>query len=144
MSVVADVFEFLEDSGVTGGSTGWTLLRRRMNDAVGDQVIVLTEDGGMAPEIGRSSGIGDSAMRDLGVQIMVRAGPWDGDASQEMAEDIFGLLHGLTCVEMGSTEYVRVAAQTAGPIFAGFDEKGRPLHTIAFRCMTRAFAPTGG
>lgn len=135
MGLVDDVYDFLEAQGIAGGSTDWALFRRRVNDTR-DRIVVLTEDGGIPPEIGRMDGIGDSAFKDPAVQTIVRAEAWNGDASEAKSQEIFDALHGRSCVMLGSTEYIRVAANTAGPIFAGFDENGRPTHTLSYRCKT--------
>jgi hypothetical protein len=108
-------------------------VRRRMTDAaVGDRVVVVTEDGGSLPEI-VDVGIGDSAMMDVGVLLMVRAAQWDGDASFVKAAAVLTALHGLRNVTVGGSGtpmYYRVRARTGEPVFAGYDEKGRPLHTV--------------
>jgi len=139
MSAVQDVYDYLLDYGIAGGVTGWDLVRRRLTDTpVGDQVVVISEDGGPPPEIPSASGLGDSAMKDVGVQVMVRAAAWDGDASAQKAEEVYNALHGQRAVLLGSTEYMRVAARTGEPIFIGFDEQGRPRHTISFLMLTNA------
>lgn len=133
MGVVSDVFTYLEAQGVAGGSTDWDLLRRRVADKdVTDQLVVLTEDGGGVPEIAESPGIGDSALKDMGVQVLVRGNPWDGDSSLTKAVEIFDTLHGLLDTLVGATTYLRVRAQTGEPVFVGFDERGRPRHTMSF------------
>lgn len=133
MSVVDDLDSFLETQGIAGGSTTWTLLRRRVTDEPAeDQLVVLTEDGGLSPEISEDEGIGDSALADMGVLVTVRAGAWDGDASFDKAMEIFTALHGQLDVLLGSNTYMRVRARTAEPVFIGFDDQGRPRHTIAF------------
>jgi len=137
MSVVSDVYAYLEAQGLAGGSTGWTLVRRRLMDAPAeDQLVAVQEDGGLAPESAASAGIGDSAMQDIGVQVMVRAVPWDGDACAAKAQAIFAALHGQRDITLGSTLYYRVRALTPEPIFLGFDDRGRPRHTISFYCLT--------
>lgn len=138
MSVVDDVFHYLEMNGLAGGSTDWTLLRRRMvDDPAHDRCVVVNEDGGVAPEFGAAEGIGDSAMRDPAVMVTVRAAEWDGDASQAKGEEVRAALHGLRDVTLGlggSPRYYRVRAQSE-LIFAGFDPQGRPHHTISFRLL---------
>ena len=132
MGVVADVYSYLEAQGLAGGSTDWTLLRRRLvDDPASDQIVVLTEDGGLAPECGATEGIGDSALQDVGIQVAVRAGPWDGDAGAAKAQEILTALHGLRDTTLGSHTYRRVRAQTPEPIFLGFDARGRPRHTLS-------------
>ena len=133
MSVVSDLYTYLEAEGIAGGSTGWDLMRRRETDTpASDQLVVLSEDGGPEPEIAEASGIGDSALKDIGVQAMVRAGAWDGDASATKAQAIVTALHGEREITVGLTTYMRVRARTAEPVFVGFDALGRPRHTVAF------------
>ena len=137
MSVVEDLYEYLVGEGVAAGSTGWTILRRRIMDApAGDQLIVLTEDGGALPAIPAEEGIGASAESDPAVQVRVRAKAWDGDASAAKAGEIFTLLHGKRNLIMNGNLYLRVRAQTAQPVFMGFDSKSRPEHTISFQFLT--------
>jgi hypothetical protein len=134
MGVVSDVFAFLEAEGLAGGSTAWTLLRRRVMDSPAEnQLVVVTEDGGPRPEIPALDGsMGDSAFKDSGVQVRVRGEPWDGDSCATKAQEIFDALHGKRNIVVGSTEYLRVRAQTAEPLFIGFDEQGRAQHTMSF------------
>lgn len=135
-TAVNDLYLFLEAQGLAGGSTGWDLVRRRMMDEpVDNQVVVLAEDGGVAPEIKETSGLGDTALEDPAVLVTVRANEWDSDASRAKAGDIMAALHGQRNITVGQTTYLRIVAQTPEPIFAGFDEKGRPLHTISFRML---------
>lgn len=141
MSTVSDLFTYLESEGIAGGVTSWGLVRRRMHDDQ-DQLVALTEDGGPMPEIGATEGIGDSAVTDPSVLVSVRGAPWDGDAAQAKAEEVMEALHGLLGVTLGSTRYDRIAANTAAPVFAGFDKNGRPLCTISFRCMRSVTVPT--
>ncbi len=145
MSAVDDVFTYLGPSpgqGLAGGATGWALVRRRMGDppTFADQAVVVAEDGGPTPEIKAASGIGAAAVQDPGVLVTVRAGAWDGDASKVKAAAILAALHGKLNIQLvsGGTTYYRVRAMTPEPIFAGFDETGRPRHTIAFRLLAAA------
>jgi hypothetical protein len=106
-----------------------------------NQLVVVTEDGGSEPEISvpaSPGGIGDSALHDIGVLVTVRAGPWDGDASAVKAQEIFDALHGQRSITLGSMPYMRVRARTPEPIFAGFDDNGKPRHTIAFMLLREA------
>lgn len=137
-AAVDDMFEYIKTLGLTGGVTGWLLQRRRLSDTGGDQVVVVSEDGGVGPEIPVSAGIGDSALEDPAVMVTVRAKAWDGPASAEKANAVLAALHGLRGVQLfpptGDT-YLGIRAQTPAPIFAGFDGQGRPLHTISFRML---------
>lgn len=139
MSIVDDLYAYLESTGFTGGSTGWAAMRRRLMDEPAlDQVVVITEDGGPPPEIAAGEGIGDAALADVGVLLTVRAAQWDGDASYVKAEDIRTALHGLRDVVLGASgaaSYLRVRAMTPEPVFLGYDDRGRPRHTIAFRLL---------
>ncbi len=138
-SVVDDVFHYITEHGIAGESTDWALLRRRMMDApVSDQLVVVAEDGGNLPEIADGAGIGDSAMQDVGVLITVRGAAWDSDASLTKAQEILTSLHGLRSTVLGSSGgplYLRVRAMTSEPVFAGYDDTGRPRHTIALRLL---------
>jgi len=141
VSAVDDVFTFIGAGGspLAGGNSGWSLVRRKMgDDPIEDQVVVVAEDGGVLPEIKANSGIGDAAVKDPGVLVTVRAAQWDGDASKAKAAAILAALHGQRNVTLGSTVYYRVRALTPEPIFAGFDDTGRPRHTVAFRLLTAA------
>lgn len=138
MSAVADVTAYLLAQGVAGGATDWGLIRRRLTDTpVPDRVVVVAEDGGSTPEVGAAAGIGDSAMKDVGVLVTVRAAQWFSDDSADKAQEILTLLHGLQDTTLGgSTRYLRIGAVTPEPVWVGFDEQGRPLHTIAFRLLS--------
>lgn len=141
MSLIGDLQSYLEDEGIAGGTTGWLLLRRRVVDAADqsmDQLVVLTEDGGPAPEIGAGEGIGDAAVMDLSIHVLVRAAAWDGDASAAKVAEIEAALHGKLDVLIGSTRCLRVAAQAPQPVFIGFDDLGRPRHTQSFRFLVAA------
>lgn len=146
MGAVDDVYNHILSSGIAGNATGWTLLRRRIMDgpAVGDQIVVIAEDGGALNEISASEGIGDAALYDTGVLVTVRGKAWDGDASGAKAQRILDLLHGLRNAVVGADDqrYLRVAAMTPEPVFAGYDDTGRPLHTIAFRMLALATPQT--
>jgi len=137
MGVVEDVQSYLVSEGVVDGSTDWPSVRRNRHDD-SDRLVVITEDGGPAPQIARDEGIGDAAVKDCGVHILVRAERQNGDAAYEKAREIMDALHGLAGEELGSTEYIRVMALTSEPVFLR-DETERPLFTIAFRLM----APVG-
>ncbi len=144
MSAVDDVYTYLGPSpgqGFFGGATGWDGFRRRFADAPAkDQSVVVAEDGGRSPEIKATSGLSGAgtALQDIGVMVTVRAGAWDGDASKAKAIAILAQLHGQRNVQLvsGGVVYHRVRAMTPEPVFAGFDDTGRPRHTIAFRLLT--------
>lgn len=137
MSTVDELFTFIEDQGLAGGSTEWTLLRRRIMDApANDRLVVVTEDGGLEAEIAAQEGIGDAALADPAVMVTVRAEAWNGDATAQKAAAIFAALHGRQgTLISGGASYLRVRAQTPEPVFAGYDERGRPMHTVSFRLL---------
>lgn len=135
MGVVDDVYSYLAAQALAGGATGWDLLRRRLMDApAGDQLVVVSEDGGAAPEWPEAAGIGDSALTAPGVLVTVRAGAGDSDASYEKAQAIYSDLHGKRDVTLmsGGAQYLSIRSRTPEPIFAGFDDRSRPLHTVSF------------
>jgi len=137
MGLVADAYAFLVAQNIVEGSTGWKLRRRRL-DETANQLVVLTEDGGDVPEIATVEGIGDAALKDVGLHVIVRGEPWDGDGSFTKAQEIHSLLHGQLGVTMGANFYHRLQARTAEPLFAGYDERGRPTHSISFLGLTDA------
>jgi hypothetical protein len=143
VGLVADVQAYLGTLSpeVIDGSTEWPSVRRRVNDALGHQLVVITEDGGAEPETPSASGIGDSALAEPAVQIRVRGEPWDGDGALAKAQEIYDALNGLLGVTMGSTIYMRVKAQTAEPVFIGFDTRGRPEFTVSFSAVRSVTAP---
>jgi hypothetical protein len=106
-----------------------------MDSPAADQLVVVSEDGGPLPEIKEAQGIGDAALEDLGVMVRVRAKAWEGDESLLKAQEVLDALHGLRAAMVGSREYLRVRALTPEAIFAGFDDDGRPHHTVAFRML---------
>jgi hypothetical protein len=143
MGVVDDLYTYIGAQNLAGGSTGWQLLRRRMLDPESggvDQQVTISEDGGEAPEIKANNGIGDSALSNPGALITVRAAAWDSDASFAKAAAILAALHGqLSSSLVGSgTVYFRVRTLTSEPVFAGFDDQGRPIHTIGLRLLRAA------
>lgn len=138
MAAIDDVFEYIKSQGLAGGNTGWALLRRRVTDTTSDQEVVVSEDGGVEPEMTAAAGIGDSALEDPAVMVTVRAKAWDGDASRDKADDVLLALHGkcdIVLAPPNGDRYLRIRAQSPAPVFAGFDDQGRPLHTISFRML---------
>jgi hypothetical protein len=145
MGAVDDVQAYLEAHALAGSGTGWDVLRRAQLDPkqgtqlpIGDQLVVLTEDGGQPPEIPSADGIGDSAEADVGVQVLVRGGAYDSDATRDKAEAIRSALHGLLGGAVGATTYLRVRALTPEPVFLGFDDRGRPRHSVSLRLLRAA------
>lgn len=139
-NAVNDVFDYLVAQNLGGGSTQWSIVRRKLMDAPAlDQLIVVSEDGGTV-ETPAAAGIGSAPLADKGVLITVRAKADDSDVSFQKANAILVALHGLRGVELvsGGVLYFGIRAMTPEPVFAGFDDRGRPLHTIAFRLLTDA------
>jgi hypothetical protein len=134
MSLVADVQSYLAALDIIDGSSEWPSVRRHAHDDTA-RLVVLTEDGGGEPETPSPTGIGDSAMMEPAVQVLVRGDPQDSDAAEAKAAEIFVALHGLLQTEVGTMTYARIKAQTPGPLFIGFDESGRPEFTISFRAV---------
>lgn len=137
MSAVDDVFAYLQAQTIGGTTSDWALLRRRMlDDSTAAQALAVQEDGGPEPEMPAAEGIGDSALAEAGVLVTVRAKAWDGDASRAKAQAVIDVLHGLRGVQLAgntSRTYLAVRALTSEPVFAGFDDQGRPKHTVALR-----------
>lgn len=138
MGIVTDVQDFLENESLIGGGTGWVSVQRLLHDDEGDRIVVISEDGGPLPEVPSAGGVGEAALADVGVHFMVRAGPEDSEASFDMAQAILDALHGTIHATLNGQEYIRGRALTGEPIFAGFDDRRRPTHTIAFRFLRDA------
>lgn len=136
MGAVQDLQTRFQNQSLMDGSTGWTSVRRRIHDDAGDQIVVLTEDGGPTPEVSRASGMGDKALKSPAVQVLVRGNPWDGDGSESKAQALYDDVHGLNSTAINGTTYLSVRARTPHPIFAGYDDNGRPQHTISFVMTT--------
>lgn len=135
MSTVANVQSYLVQAGLIDGSTDWPSVRRRVFDDLGAKLVVLTEDGGGAPSLQAPQGMmGDAALADPAVQVLVRGDPWRSDEAQDQALAIQRVLHGQREVLMGDVIYLRVLAQSSEPIFIGFDENNRPMFTQSYRC----------
>jgi len=138
MGVVDDVQDRLQAQGIVDGATGWPSVRRREHDG-SDRLVRIIEDGGPSPEFPADSGLGDAAIEDPGVQVMVRGTKTDGgDAVVAKATEIKNDLHGLQAVTLNGTLYHRIRAMTPDPISIPEDGRGRPLATIAFRLMRDA------
>ena len=138
MAAIDDVFEYIKSQNIAGGTTGWTILRRAIVDTAPDQLVMVQEDGGFPPEVPTADGIGDSALEEPAVMVTVRAKAMDGDASRDKADEVLLALHGKLGAQLVSPNgdtYLRIKAQTPAPIFAGFDDQKRPLHTISFRML---------
>lgn len=130
-TVAADVRAHLVAQAIVDGGTGWTSVLRRVHDEA-TKLVVVTEDGGRSPELPASSGVGEAAARDLGVQVRVLGPKWDGDATEVKAQEIFDALHGLLSTVLGAQLYLRVRALSE-PTFLGYDETGRPDITASYR-----------
>ena len=138
MGVVADVQTYLEAQGIIGGVTGWKSMRRAIVDGPGDdtfdQLVSIREDGGFAAEVKAAQGLGDAAIGRPAVHITVRAKKAKSSASEAKAAEVFSALNSFIGT-MGESSYLVVNARTSCPVFVGFDERGRPLHTIGFVLM---------
>lgn len=139
MSLAKDMQTYLAAQSIIDDGTWASVRHMRHNDQ--DRIVVFTADGGGAPEIGTSTGLGSEAFKDPAVQVYVRGRPNRGDDSEDKAQAIYDELHGQRGLTMNGTRYDRIQAQTSGPIQVGFDEKNRPQHTISFRCATSQAAP---
>lgn len=140
MGAVADVQAYLRDQDLVDGSTGWTSVQRFMSD-VADRIVVVTEDGGASPEARTASGMGEAALGEAGVQIMVRAEARASDVTYAKAQAIIDALHGLGPTTIGSRTYKRTLSLTLEPVSAGFDDTERPIHTCSFRLTRRVSEP---
>ena len=132
MGAADDVQAYLAANSLVDGGTGWPSVLRRVHDETA-KLVIITEDGGPVPQIPRAQGIGDVAMGEPGVQIMVRGEPWKSQDTMDQGQAILDLLHGLAGETIGSTDYIGVYSQTPEPIFLGFDEKHRPRCTVNVR-----------
>jgi hypothetical protein len=139
MSTLSDLSTYLIAQGIVGGSTEWAIKHRRtMDSPVTDQLVTLIEDGGPPPEISTATGIGDEAQHDIGVLVTIRGNAWKGDTNYTKAMEIFDELHGKRDITLVSKLYLRIRAMTPEPVFLGFDDQGRPRHTIAFLLLADA------
>ena len=140
-NAVNDVFDYIVAQGLApSGPTNWSIIRRKIMDApANDQLIVVAEDGGTV-EMPATAGIGSAVLADKGVMITVRAKASESDVSFQKANAILVALHGLRGTELvsGGGLYFGIRALTPEPVFAGFDDRGRPLHTVAFRLLADA------
>ena len=142
--MVKDVADFIEAEGLAGPGTDWQISHRRLFEGE-DRMVVVTEDGGLEPEIKTERGIGSGALEEPVVQIRVRGRPWHSDEAAAKLNEIKAALHSQLHTTIGSGYYLRVKAQTAEPVFIGFDigsgsdqgRKGRPEFTMSFRCLRR-------
>lgn len=136
MSVLDDARTYLRDQDLIDGDTDWPSSKRFEHDEDGNQLVILGEDGGPAPEMAADSGIGDSALGDAGLQIRVRGNPHKGDSTKAKAQEIRDALHGLRNVTIGGTLYYRIRSMTKEPVLVGYDEDRRPSHSVSFRFLT--------
>ena len=138
MGAVADLQDLLQSESLVDGATGWVSKRRRETDEDEDQVI-LTEDGGGGPEMPADQGIGDEAQGDPAVQVRARGSTaWNADATAATVQEIIDAIHGKLAVTVNGTRYHRIRAQTQEPVFAGYDDDGRPSHTASFLMLRDA------
>lgn len=137
MSIVDDFQSYLAAQGIVDGGTGWPSSRRFMHDGSA-QLVVISEDGGDPPGVFKAGAVGDAEIRRPALQFMVRGAEGDGDGSRSKAQEIFDLLQDETGVTIGGADYLLITARTPQPIFTGFDDKNRPIHTVSFRCAVAA------
>lgn len=138
---VDDVQMFLSENGITDGSTDWPSVLRMMHDE-SDRLVVITEDGGPAPELPAAAGVGDSALADVGVRIVTRGSIDEIEEAQAKAQEIFDALHGQLNTTLGYTPYLRVRAFNAHPYFVQWDDRRRPVFSSAFRLARRVAVPS--
>lgn len=136
MSQVEDFQLYLQDRGIIDGSSGWPSVKRVVHDGTKanpvNRLVILTEDGGFAPEVPSFTGIGDAAFEWPNVQVRVRGAKGEGvDAYAKMAE-IKDALHGRRNETVGYTHYIRIKA-LSGILYIGIDDKERPEFTLSFQ-----------
>lgn len=135
MGLVEDLRIHLTAESIVGTSD-WPVVERRVHEGAGDQLVILTEDGGFEPETpAPSCSIGDTAMWEPAVQVRVRGEAWDSPTAFAKAVQIRDELHGILRETVGYTLYMRIKAQTPEPLFIGFDGEGRPEFTQSFRAL---------
>jgi hypothetical protein len=143
MGIVENVQSYLGELALVDGSTAWPSVRRRVHDEQGDQLVIITEDGGRTPQQTAPGVYSDAAMAVVGAQVRVRGAAYDGDGASAKAREIIAALHGASGL-IGDTEYIGVAAATPEPVFIGYDSKYRPEFTVSFRftALTSEVLPT--
>ena len=112
----------------TGATGSWNIYYDRGDLPTNpDQVILITETGGMAPELLHDGNYDINPS----MQVRVRAKPKDYATGIGKAEAILTLLHGKANVTIGSTSYKLIRAQSS-PLYLGNDERGRHEWTVNF------------
>lgn len=139
-SLVGDLQTYLRAQGFVDGSTEWVSARHQPHDGQ-DRLVVLSADGGPAPEVGASAGLGSAAARSPGVQVLCRGRAGKGDEAEAKARQILDHLNGRTGVTMDGTYYWGVETVASDPIAVGADDNNRPQFTVSFRCQTAQAAP---
>ncbi|MFP3947153.1 MAG: minor capsid protein [Longimicrobiales bacterium] len=139
-SLVSDLQTYLAAQGIVDGDTDWVSTRHQPHDGQA-RLVTIAVDGGPAPEVGTSQGLGSAAARNPGVQVRCRGRAGKGDEAEAKAREILDHLHGRTGVTMDGTRYWGIEAVTSDPIEVGADDNNRPEFSISFRCQTAQAAP---
>lgn len=139
MGAVNDVRLYLIAQEIIEADTEYSGSMREFHDNT-DKLVVISEDGGDPPDMPATAGLGSAPFAFAGVLVTVRAVAAASNESYSKADEILRALHGLRAVQLvgGGVLYYGIRAMTPEPVFAGFDERGRPLHTVAFRLLTDA------
>ncbi len=120
-----EIAQHLDDQAVTGGATGWEARTGRLTESQ-DQLVLVTETAGEAPEAG-------SDLERPGFQVLVR-GAVDGvTAARAKADEILGQLHRFIGTA-GGKPYVGVLA-TGQPFIVAWDDRKRPVLATNYRTM---------
>ena len=133
---VLNLYEWLQTQSV---DAGWTVIVAGENDNT-DRILVLMDEGGPVPPPPATEGIGQGAVSSPTIQVRGRGEPWKRTDLMQVMLDVFNILHGTVDVDMNGTRYIGVLAQTAAPIFLGYDDKHRPEMTMTFEMKVQ----TGG
>ncbi len=119
----------IANSTLTLGGTSGTLALTRMLDSQPDQVTVLYETGGAAPEHSFSTGDGSEAVYEKpSIQALTRSGSYQG--ARRQAETVYTVLDGAQGT-IGGTRYLSISALQS-PFSIGTDEQGRHLVSVNF------------
>lgn len=126
-SPAEDLASYLDTNHAVDLWIGTNLFVSEQPDAVGvdDEVVMLYDTGGQAPELNYTW------LRPT-VQVKVRGGRGDYAKAYALAEIIRDELHGLTQQTLGNTRYAGVVA-TSDILFVTRDDNGRPVFTINFQ-----------
>lgn len=123
MALIDDILATLTTAAVIDGST-WTGFGA-YTPAVPDQVVIVTETGGPAPD--QTPVIGHDFKT---FQIRVRGAKEEYDTARTRMQAVFDALNDATI-----SGYVYVFAVQSGAMPLGNDEKDRPIIGLNFQCM---------